>query len=310
MMKIGTSGRRSGPAWDRAPGRTSAMAVVLGACALMLGGCAVTTTTTVGKEPDPERLRLLERSAVKLGCQTAECAYAFNKQRGQLLSLHDKGFHAALAEQVMALGYDHDLAYYYLGYAAEGLGYGPAALTYYRMARVTQSKCAAEVHTCNGFRMETLLPQRIGALEARLGPAATLVYPMTRSVDARGLTKYAGPNIAEDGHTLVLRAWQSPDGQVLYQVYLGIRYQGPKRNYASATDRDGKAMRVALAGSDQSDCRGRNCMVVEYLSVTLPRPYLAANIVRGLQFTVIAPNSRHPVFLPGSHLKEYLRQVP
>ena len=290
--------------------RSGMLMSALVVCALLLGGCAATATTTVGKEPDPERLRLLERSAVKLGCRTPECAYAFSKQRGQLLSLHDKGFHAALAAQVMALDYDNDLAYYYLGHAAEGLGYGQAALTYYRTARVTPSKCAVEVHTCNGFRMDTLLPQRIGALEARLGPAATSVYPMTRSADARGLTKFTGPNIAEDGHTTILRAWQSPDGQVLYQVYLGIRYQGPKRGYASAVDRDGTALRIALAGSDPGDCRGRNCVFVEYLSVTLPRPYLAANLVRGLQFTVVAPNSRHPVFIPGSHVKEYLRQVP
>jgi hypothetical protein len=293
----------------RSPWTIAVRGAVLGV-ALLLGGCAATTTTTVGNEPDPERLRLLERSAVKLGCRTPECAYAFNKQRARMLSLHDKGFHAALAEQVMALDHDHDLAYYYLGHAAEGLGYGRAALDYYRRGVAAASKCAAEVHTCNGFRLETLLPERIRALEARLGPAATSAYPMTRSVDARGLTKYTGPDVGEDGHTVILRAWQSPDGQVLYQVYLGIRYQGPKRNYVSAVDRDGAALRVALAGADQGDCRGRNCNHAEYLSVTLPRPYLAANLVRGLQFSVVSPNGRHPVFIPGSHVKEYLRQVP
>ena len=291
--------------------RSLPILALMGACLLLLGGCVTATTTTaVGSEPDPERLRLLERSAVKLGCRTPECAYAFNKQRAQLLSLHDKGFHAALADQVMTLDHDHDLAYFYLGHAAEGLGYRQAALTYYRRAQAAESKCAAEAHTCNGFRLQTLLPERIRALEAVMGPAARSTYPMTRSVDARGLTKYTGPNVGEDGHTVILRAWQSPDGQVLYQVYLGIRYQGPKRNYASAVDREGKALRVTLAGTDPSDCRGRNCTHVEYLSVTLSRPYFAANLVRGLQFNLVSPTGRHPVFIPGSHLKEYLRQVP
>lgn len=287
------------------------IAALMGVCLLSLGGCVTTTTTTaVGSEPDPERLRLLERAAVTLDCRTPECAYAFNKRRAQLLSLHDKGFHAALAEQVMTLGHDHDLAYYYLGHAAEGLGYRQAALTYFRRAQAAESKCAAEAHTCNGLRLETLLPQRIRALEAVLGPAARSIYPMTRSVDARGLTKYTGPNAGEDGHTVILRAWQSSDGQVLYQVYLGIRYQGVKRNYASAVDRDNTALRVTLAGADQSDCRGRQCAHVEYLSVTLSRSYLTANQARGLQFSVLSQTGRHPVFIPGSHLKEFLRQVP
>jgi hypothetical protein len=59
-----------------------------------------------------------------------------------------------LAVLVMQIGYTNDLTYYYLGRAAEGLGFGDAAKTYYQIStRLTSAgiTCAADgANYCNG----------------------------------------------------------------------------------------------------------------------------------------------------------------
>jgi hypothetical protein len=59
-----------------------------------------------------------------------------------------------LAILVMQIGYINDLTYYYLGRAAEGLGFGDAAKTYYQISvRLTSAgiTCTADgAEYCNG----------------------------------------------------------------------------------------------------------------------------------------------------------------
>jgi tetratricopeptide (TPR) repeat protein len=70
---------------------------------------------------------------VALGCQSA-CQSTWQAEQPALHALYLRGAWNALATRVMQIDYTQDLAYYYLGRAAEGLGANEAALKYYRKA--------------------------------------------------------------------------------------------------------------------------------------------------------------------------------
>lgn len=79
-----------------------------------------------------------------------------------------------LALSVMRIGYMDDLSYYYLGRAAENLGYLQAAQRYYRIAErlsVTQMACnkpQVDVNICNGYVFPDALYPHLEVVEARL----------------------------------------------------------------------------------------------------------------------------------------------
>jgi hypothetical protein len=78
-----------------------------------------------------------------------------------------------LAQTVMQIGYGQDLAYYYLGQAAQGLGYHEAAITYYKWSLAlttgqdTILQCASlatETHDpCQGVNLVESIPVLIKA---------------------------------------------------------------------------------------------------------------------------------------------------
>ena len=99
---------------------------------------------------------LLQR--VKAGDPIPECNYAcrdaWNLNRPTALILNETRHWPELAVLVMQTGYVNDLTYYYLGRAAEGLGYRDAARTYYQISErltVSGKACSGEGATfCNG----------------------------------------------------------------------------------------------------------------------------------------------------------------
>jgi hypothetical protein len=99
---------------------------------------------------------LLQR--LKAGDPIPECNYAcrdaWNLNRPTALILNETRHWPELAVLVMQTGYVNDLTYYYLGRAAEGLGYRDAAKTYYQISErltVSGKACSAEGTTfCNG----------------------------------------------------------------------------------------------------------------------------------------------------------------
>ena len=84
----------------------------------------------------------------------APCHDAWRTNRSTALVMNEARQWRDLAILVMQIGYINDLTYYYLGRAAEGLGYQDAAKTYYRTSvRLTSAgiTCRAEgAEYCNG----------------------------------------------------------------------------------------------------------------------------------------------------------------
>ena len=94
------------------------------------------------------------------------------------LEAHDRADWQRLALIVLDVGYNSDLAYYYLGRAAEGMGANDAALTYYRKAlEITNhrlfegqgkspgERCNFFLSRCDGFEFPADIENRISALK-------------------------------------------------------------------------------------------------------------------------------------------------
>lgn len=92
-----------------------------------------------------------------------------------------------LAQTVMQIGYGQDLAYYYLGQAAQGLGYHEAAIAYYRWSLALNTgpdlalKCASlatETHDpCQGVDLQASIPVLIKASQDVLAAQEAAVAP-------------------------------------------------------------------------------------------------------------------------------------
>ena len=103
--------------------------------------------------PPEELVRRLQAGEPALECGLP-CRDAWRANRATALVLNEGRQWRELAVLVMQIGYMNDLTYYYLGRAAEGLGFWDAANTYYRISvRLTSAglTCGAEsAGYCNG----------------------------------------------------------------------------------------------------------------------------------------------------------------
>jgi hypothetical protein len=124
-------------------------ACVAGCTALVLTSCV----SAPPEVPPEELVRRLQAGEPALECGLP-CRDAWRANRATALVLNETHRWRELAVLVMQIGYTSDLTYYYLGRAADGLGFWEAAKTYYRISvRLTSAgiTCRAEgVDYCNG----------------------------------------------------------------------------------------------------------------------------------------------------------------
>lgn len=98
------------------------------------------------------------------------CALGFSNHTDKFKSLDARGAWEMLAREVLDVGYSQDIAWYYLGRAAEGLGLREPARRYYQqavnLARNKETHCKGMfTDLCNGLR----LPEQAEAALAGLG---------------------------------------------------------------------------------------------------------------------------------------------
>jgi len=92
-----------------------------------------------------------------------------------------------LAVAVMQVGYGSDLAYYYLGQAAQGLGEHKAAIQYYQYSlalstgQVGPLTCEAVEGACQGVDLPSVIPVLIKASQDALAAAAAPPPPAPSS---------------------------------------------------------------------------------------------------------------------------------
>jgi len=101
--------------------------------------------------PDYEAFK---QGALELTCKN--CSLKFYMNQSDFKKLHEKQDWRGLAQNVIKIGYEFDLSYYYLGVAAKGLGLIEPSKVYFRKAKelsgTLDSTCSnAKMIKCNGI---------------------------------------------------------------------------------------------------------------------------------------------------------------
>ncbi len=117
------------------------------ACVAVLAGCETKYQTVT---PDMQANMLADLKAGKPNLDCAEkCSFTWSAQVAAIHQLDLAEKWNDLAVRVMTIGFGSDLAYYYLGQAAQGLGYQQAAIDYYNLSLALNSGPNAFLR-CNG----------------------------------------------------------------------------------------------------------------------------------------------------------------
>jgi hypothetical protein len=133
-----------------------AVAAVFG-CASSRVAQPVATVQSLPTESLPERLF---EGKVSLECGPA-CEERFAEEEPELRLFHDRRQWSELARGVAKIGYGSDLAYYYLGRAAEGLN-SDANRSYYAKSTASTQKCSGSKFGCGGLDVKQLVARRTG----------------------------------------------------------------------------------------------------------------------------------------------------
>jgi hypothetical protein len=70
---------------------------------------------------------------------------------------------------VLQINFDDQVAWYYLGRAAEGLGGRDAAVRYYRRAKFHELACARMINVCDGLVFPAVVDERLQRLAPEPG---------------------------------------------------------------------------------------------------------------------------------------------
>jgi hypothetical protein len=136
----------------------------------------------------------------------AACSGTWEQSLSALNRRYVIGDWRQLATLVMQIGYQNDLAYYYLGRSAEGVGAFPAALKYYRTAghlttgSDSRFKCNSGGHDlCNGLNFPRDLSSSIRIVQRHVssGKPSTPDSPRSVEAPAGGVVSASGPAQAE-----------------------------------------------------------------------------------------------------------------
>lgn len=119
------------------------------------------TQAMVFYSPSYESFR---QGATELPCKT--CSLKFYMNQSDFKKLHAQQDWRGLAQNVIKVGYEFDLSYYYLAQAAKGLGLAEPAKVYFRKAKALSensgSTCSkAKLIKCNGIDVSAIAEEAL-----------------------------------------------------------------------------------------------------------------------------------------------------
>ena len=154
-------------------------------CILALTACE-SKYKVVTADVRAQMLDELRSGKLSLDC-TSSCMFTWIQQAPRMHALDISERWEDLAIGVMQIGYEQDLSYYYMGQAAQGLGYHTAAISYYQyaMALATGQNNLARCKSgqsnvsdpCQGVDIAGTVPALIAASRAALASAASAPPP-------------------------------------------------------------------------------------------------------------------------------------
>jgi len=137
--------------------------ILIGLACLVPAGCA----DQRGSITPAQSLALLPTGRPVLSCREA-CLGEWQRAQPQAAQLDAGRRSQELAALVMRIGYQDDLSLYYLGRAAEGMGYRAAAQSYYRQSTQlsgTSISCQYLSRQCGGVALPQAASSRVAAIE-------------------------------------------------------------------------------------------------------------------------------------------------
>ena len=147
---------------------------------VLFPACSTIPSSGISIDPTSRRGELTEqfiRGYARLECY-ASCAGKYGANRADLKMFHDAELWRDLALRVLEIGNYGDQQYYYLGRAAEGLGYVSAAEIYYKLSiGVSKSgryDCAGLINVCDGFVFPQTAESRLASVVQGKKQAETL----------------------------------------------------------------------------------------------------------------------------------------
>jgi len=147
------------------------LGAVIGLAVLFLCGCAGSgSDNRYANMTRPELLAQLQLGRSVLRCREA-CLPAWRDAQPRAARLYAGSQWSDLAALVMQTEYQDDLSLYYLGRAAEGLGFYLAAISYYRQSMElsgTSISCANLSRLCGGIALPTEAARRLSIAEQLL----------------------------------------------------------------------------------------------------------------------------------------------
>ena len=139
---------------------------LVGLGCLVLAGCAERAAPV----SQSEALSLLRTGRPLLSCREA-CLDEWRRSQTQVAQLDATAHWPDLAALVLRIGYQDDLSLYYLGRAAEGMGYLGAATSYYQQSTHlagTSISCERFSRLCGGVALPNAASLRLAAVEREL----------------------------------------------------------------------------------------------------------------------------------------------
>jgi hypothetical protein len=147
------------------------LGAVFGLTLMFLCGCAGSgSDNRYANMARPELLAQLQLGRSVLRCREA-CLSAWRDAQPHAARLDASGEWSDLAATVMRTEYQDDLSLYYLGRAAEGLGFYPAAVSYYRQSMElsgTSISCSNLSRLCGGVTLPTDATRRLSIAQQLL----------------------------------------------------------------------------------------------------------------------------------------------
>jgi hypothetical protein len=180
---------------------------LFGAVALVIGMSACASKyDTVTPEVQAQMMQDLQNGKLVLDCGE-KCAFTWIAKVDSIHAYDTAEQWPDLAQLVMQIGYGQDLAYYYLGQSAQGLGYHEAAIKYYQFALALNGgqdsslQCASlatQTHDpCQGVDLANSIPVLIKASQDVLAQQQAAAHPVHKhhraSTAATGSTGASKP---------------------------------------------------------------------------------------------------------------------
>ncbi|NOS98753.1 MAG: hypothetical protein HOP25_09830 [Methylotenera sp.] len=137
-----------------------------------LFGCASTGIQSKSGEQVNDTFTVLSSGDARLTCGVS-CSGAWGSSRRKQKGFYENELWNDLALEVAKVGFASDQSYFYLGRAAEGLGYRDAARTYYKLALSGVHKCAGwPFNNCDGLNFPEDINSRLIPLTSEVAREA------------------------------------------------------------------------------------------------------------------------------------------